>query len=262
MSSSRVTYRMTAERLAALGGLRVTGTAYSLTVETVSPDQDATVTVTGTADQVSAVREMAGAPGETWSISLPEASAITSPGSVNNVIHGGVHGGGSVVQMGNVVSGGDLIVSGGSINLGGATARTAPRLPLHVRVRLPRGSGITVQQTTGVVRTLGYLGGVHITGTSSEVDIEAADRATVNVDTGDVRIVRAEAATVTTTSGDIDITHTRTATLTSTSGDLRAGACADGTITARSVSGDVAVYRRGHTVMVTAQSGASDAAVY
>lgn len=257
MSSSRVTYRMTAERLAALGGLRVTGTAYSLTVETVSPDQDATVTVTGTADQVSAVREMAGAPGEAWSISLPETSAITSPGSVTNVIHGGVHGGGSVVQMGNVVSGGDLIVSGGSI-----TACTAPRLPLHVRARLPRGSGVTVQQTTGVVRTLGYLSGVHITGTSSEVDIEAADRATVNVDTGDVRIVRAEAATVTTTSGDIDITHTRTATLTSTSGDLRAGACADGTITARSVSGDVTVYRRGHTVMVTAQSGTGDTAVY
>lgn len=260
MSSSRVTYRMTAERLAALGGLRVTGTAYSLTVETVDPDQDATVTVTGTADQVSAVREMAGAPGETWSISLPETSAITSPGSVTNVIHGGVHGGGSVVQMGNVVSGG--IVSGGSITVGGATARTAPRLPLHVRARLPRGSGITVQQTTGVVRTLGYLGGAHITGTSSEVDIEAADRATVNVDTGDVRIVRAEAATVTTTSGDIDITHTRTATLTSSTGDLIVGACADGTITARSISGDVTVYRRGHTVMVTATSVSGDTAVY
>lgn len=261
MSSSRVTYRMTADRLAALGGLRVTGTAYSLTVETVDPDQDATVTVTGTADQVSAVRERAGAPGGAWSISLPETSAITSPGSVTNVIHGGVHGGGSVVQMGNVVSGG-LIISGGSITVGGATARTAPRLPLHVRARLPRGSGLAVQQTTGVVRTLGYLGGVHITGTSSEVDIEAADRATVNVDTGDVRIVRAEAATVVTVTGDIEVTHTRTATLTSTSGDLIVGACADGTITARSVSGDVTVYRRGHTVMVTAQSGTGDTAVY
>lgn len=262
MSSSRVTYRMTAERLAALGGLRVTGTAYSLTVETVDPDQDATVTVTGTADQVSAVREMAGAPGETWSISLPETSAITSPGSVTNVIHGGVHGGGSVVQMGNVVSGGDLIVSGGSITVGGATARTAPRLPLHVRARLPRGSGLTVQQTTGVVRTLGYLGGVHVIGVSTEVDIEAADRATVNVDTGDVRIVRAEAATVVTVTGDIEVTHTRTATLDSSTGDLIVGACADGTITARSISGDVTVYRRGHTVMVTATSVSGDTAVY
>lgn len=232
MHSGRVTYRLTADRLADLGGLRITGTAYRLTVETVSPAPDATVTVTGPADQLSAVLERAGAPGEAWAISLPETetSAIISPSSV--------------VQM------------------GGATARTAPRIPLHVRARLPRGSGLTVKQTTGAIRTLGYLGGVHITGTHSEVDIEAAGRVTVNTASGDVSIVRADAATGSTVSGDIDITHTRTATLTSTSGDLHAGACADGTITARSVSGYVTVHRRGHTVMATATSVSGGTAVY
>ncbi|TDC78659.1 DUF4097 family beta strand repeat-containing protein, partial [Actinomadura sp. 7K507] len=169
--------------------------------------------------------------------------------------------GGVTVIGGNVVQvGGRVTVNG--VEVTGATAAAGGRVEITARV--PDGTSVTAATRSASLECAGEFAEVDFTSTSGDltaggvgalrakttsgaVSAAVVDGAAAAASvSGDLYFGRADDVTASTTSGDVTVNDfAGRAEVATVSGDVRVRAAEGGTITARSVSGDVTVTATG-----------------
>lgn len=150
-----------------------------------------------------------------------------------------IHRGSGVTVIQN---GGNFTVVDGGVVIGGNRAYLGA--PISIEARLPLGSALACQTTSGDVGTRGELADVDAVTVSGDIRIDAVRRPHLRTTSGDIRVsgLTGTRATATTVSGDIRI-HAQAPSATvravAVSGDIRVTG-PDLDLDARTVSGRVA----------------------
>jgi putative adhesin len=182
-------------------------------------------------------------------VSVPEL-----PATSHTVVHG--RGATTVVQnlgtvsAGTVITGavisGNVVSTGGRIVVDGVTVAGPGTVivgTIEVVATVPEGCNIEVRGTAADLTAAGEFDTITTRTVSGDVRVDATHTLTATTTSGHVTAAAVDTtATVKTVSGGIDITaFAGTATLNTVSGSIQLGARHAAGITARSVSGNVAV---------------------
>lgn len=235
--------------------LVIHGTAAHVDVRTASGLTEAQIEITGPDHlirdaSVEMVRNL-------WVLDLPKGGMATST-TVNNHSSTTVISGGSgvFIQAGNIngFASGDV-----TIITGGAQVSLSDQ-QIHVAIRLPRGTNLNTELTSGALTTThAQLGAVHHKSTSGDAIIGSTREVSANTSSGDVTVREVETlATVRTSSGDIDVTGGTRADLQSSSGDIDFVATRGCRLDARTSSGDITVRRSGNQVDSRVRTSSGD----
>ncbi|MET8545229.1 DUF4097 family beta strand repeat-containing protein [Kitasatospora sp. NPDC004799] len=152
------------------------------------------------------------------------------------------------VFTGNVTG---VTIVNGRVITGGSTHHVGVS-PVTATVLLPPTAlGVALKTVSADLTATGHLGVVSVTSTSGDVHLDSVDVLSATTVSGDVFARRTGAdAEIRTTSGDVRIAvhEGHTATVDTVSGDVRltAGTRATGSVSVRTVSGDVDLNGTGH----------------
>ncbi|MGI5322051.1 DUF4097 family beta strand repeat-containing protein [Actinomadura nitritigenes] len=226
-------------------------------------------------------------------VNLPATSGVTVVGGTQTVI--GNHGATVVQSFGDIPVGmtvtGAVFSGDGIVNVGGGrvtvngveitgSGAVLPGGRVQITALVPEGTSVTAATRSASMECAGEFAEVDFTSTSGDLaagGVGALRAKTTSGDvhatvvdgiaaatsvSGDIYLGRADDVTASTTSGDVTVNDfAGRAALASVSGDVRVRAAEGGTITARSVSGDVTVtatgtaLAEGLTVNATSRAG-------
>ncbi|MFI6280486.1 DUF4097 family beta strand repeat-containing protein [Streptomyces sp. NPDC050988] len=175
-----------------------------------------------------------------------QALAIEVPEMPGNVVVQSTRGNRVTQSVGTVYGSvtGVTIVNGRVVSGGGSNMQTVS--PITATVMLPVGSSLAVVSTSADTFVSGDVDRMEFRSVSGDLDAGGVRQLTANTTSGDISVGRvSEQVAAQSVSGDIDVHlhNGRAANLNTTSGDIAvtATSTASGTLSARSVSGDVRI---------------------